>query len=831
MTFVPIQPEIIQKLAEHLTNPAIETIQWIGEASIVDSEIKDKHQKGRYILLSECCLYIFKKEKAMKKTKPLAVESLFDFYDVNLIQEEIELSFQSNTVLKGQNKFMKSNKYRFQLPESSVLATNIVAQFHSLMWRVNLIQLASIPDITKREIYQEAVPPKNRPARLLELRYIACSIARNTRIEPEILEIFRIYGENPNQSIEFKGFDITAIIPVMFCLILEPKIRNIVLDNFACSNISQLLTWILTSSSRLTSVDLRNYDCDFQKNIPGRRSANSHVTVVRFENCSCKFIHQFLAAIKGAMYTMETLVLKNIAFDSKLVGALQTALSSYHFFSGLSSLCFNSCSCESTPIIDIITKFWKNCGKKLTSLYIEECQVEVCEMLATLTAEDDGTLQRVSLKKNVCNTVATHDFPIMPQKMLMLDASECKWTTETFKAFISEICRKKRHRPLALSLAGSIVDAPWENVFSTLPYESMHEVLTDFDFSNNKMNAAAFTAFLKFLSSQSPDCTFGICDSVTRLQHLNISHCFDTDVEQCSDNLFSFFSTRELWGLEMCGIPPSPKLGEIKGLHSLNIGENELDRKSMKTLTDFVKASTTLSEIGVSDISAPEVSLVVNFYKELVFTPHLLAFDRPWQFFKKYSKYTETKRIKDHIKFKRTLSTRTDRMQLFLSLAGDFATRVAPEIGVWESTTNTSYVTSLMESTFRNPIPTLFSLDTISTGDTSVEPLAAVVTEYIATSGRHGIIPPGAPPLDPPDKEMEIPAIFATLSPEEVDGEVDPGIDVTSDIITNLSTELADLMFVNHGHVEIEGNTAMWNNPTEFLSFEPLNEPISSSDQ
>ena len=152
------------------------------------------------------------------------------------------------------------------------------------------------------------------------------------------------------------------------------------------------------------------------------------------------------------------------------------------------------------------------------------------------------------------------------------------------------------------------------------------------------------------------------------------------------------------------------------------------------------------------------------------------------------------KKINNKLVMKRQLSTTHQRLALFLSLSGDFATRVPRP---FEKENDNSLVDQsntselLFEQNFINPVPSLFTLASLTNVDMSVDPLASMVTEYIVTSGKYGIVPPTAPPPEAPKTPFALPVIYATM---QLADEIEPDEEFEFDANENDLSELSVLL-------------------------------------
>lgn len=818
MTSAPVPPEIVEKLTKACREPGIEKPCLVCKAS---EEIDEKKWKDRYLLLTECCLYVFanKDVEKTKKSKKLMPETLSLF---ELDKVEVDTDRNNEIYIRFKNIREKERLLKFRLSQASSLCQNLEECYKTLMWNVNAVQLGFSSELLKA-IVSKPHRAVVRPKSILQLRYISWCAAREMQCETDVMDILNKYSEakkDDKKVILLEHIPNTTVktcAQVMFCLSLEPGLRNMVLDNFSPQDLGNILDTVIALPGPWDSLDLKHYGTDaVLKPIRLRRSPFNHLTVVRIHDCPPAFLSEFLKNVKSAAYSLRTLVLDGIKFDKATEQDFRSSLDSCQFVSNLDTLAFVNCSAAGKAFKEFAIECLQAMDG-LTSFCIERCGVDICETLVDIARVNSTSLQRIYLRGNTCNTVVTHDDSILQSGVLSLDVGECTWTVKSFAAFLSELCKRPRRLPLALSVDGAKLDGSWENVFRSVSVDSLSPVVTELNFANNELDSKSMEVFLRFLDSQVPKFSL----TPTRLQHLNVSHCLKT--ESLVNSLCSFFSVRELWGLEICGARPTPNFASIPNLYSLNIGENEFDQKCVSILLKFLRESSSIAEVGVEQIKFDDIPLMMSFYKDLVEISGILAFKCPTELFNSHSKYSETKIIRGNMRSKRRYSTTQDRLQLFLSLAGDFSTRVAKTIEISESTDKDHVSSPLFEKNFHNPIPSLFTLAALATGDTSFDPVASMVTEFVATSGRYGIVPPTAAPPTAPEGPMRLPAIFSTLeSRDEIEQSYEIPFDPGSSEISKLSAEVAETMQKAQGKLSPAGNWKAWQETKKFSTFAPL---------
>lgn len=527
----------------------------------------------------------------------------------------------------------------------------------------------------------------------------------------------------------------------------------------------------------------------------------------------------FLQAVKGANFTFDSIVFDRIKFDEKAASALVNALQTFPVFSALLSLCFVECASEAPPFQELVVRCLQG-RESLTTFQAENCGVDIVGVLVAAGRVSESKLQNVNLRRNRAQRMVEHEEMVLWPSLLWLNLGASEWFAGAFQSFLTQLCRQKRRTPIALWIDSTHMDALWSDVFDNLPLESLEPVITELNFSRNELDLKSYERFNSFLETQSP-LLAGTAQYPNKLAHLNISHSFSFDISNCVDRLFAFFEARDVWGLEICGIQPSAELANIRGLHSLNIGDNQFDANSAHILKTFVRESPTIAELGIDNVEFKDVSAMMTFYLDILTNPRILAFARPNMLLQKYPTFNETKKIRELLQQKRSFPTTAERLQLFLSLSGDFATRVARPPAVAEEDDTGDL--RLFEANFINPIPSLFTLATLSTVDVSVEPIASMVAEYVATSGRYGIVPPTAPPPQAPAYQMVMPAIFATIqSPAEKDSDFEVDFDPYDPTLQQWSAHIAAVMKNAQGQLDIMGSPEMWNNPQTLMTFEPL---------
>lgn len=802
--FVPLKPEIVQRILDQRIDEH-ETQQWVGEAL----EVEETKKKVRYLLLTEICLYVIDKSFKQRRTY-----SLLDFLSISTTSDSILID-------------VSNKKYHFILPDSAALMTNVFLQLRKLSYALSSTQLGLISPICRLPEFQSQPVITKRPPNLLLTRYLSSCISKNIQPDQFIMEEFIKYDEDPQCILRLVNSELVDSVSAMFCLTLECYIRNISLDNFSPNIFGSTLSWILTSENRFQSLDLYHYDNADFTGIIDNRSPFNKVRIIRFHYCSTAFVTNFLFATRAVNYTIDTIIFDNIQFDQECSSLLIHNLQKVTFFSALKGLAFLSCSYIGTPFCNFANQCIQS-SEKLETFTADNCDIDVCNMLLEII-QNDVKIQHISLRKNFGKTVIRNDDLLISNSTLTVDVGECEWTEESLISFISSICRKLRRSPLALILDHTNIEDEWSEIFERLPIESYMPILTELNISWNKFDDRAFSLFLNFLETQSPIMSI----SKTKLMHLNISHCFGENVDANLKKLLTFFSKRELWGLEICGCPPTPELIEITGLHALNIGDNDFDRTSINNLNRFINDSTTISELGLNNIRFQDVKAMMQFYTNILAHSKILAFSPLKSLYTEYGTYPETQHIKDFLSNKRKFSTTVQRISLFLGLAGDFSTYVSKSLQLTEvdqSVAEGSRPSSLLINVdFKKGVQSLFTLATKSNVDVSVDPVAGMVAEYVATSGRYGIVPPTAPPTEPPNTEFLMPSIFATMTTKnEIEGNDDStfqDFDPLNEENQKISMKLAEMLKAKCRPLNPAGSPDFWNNSKNAVSFKTIQIP------
>ena len=776
MAFVPLRSDLIAKIMELRKDPS-ETKQWVGEVNYIVTEGK---KESRHLLLTECCLYIMTKKMLSSTFEISTIESIFDLVDASVDKDEITLKFKTQT-------------YQFIFPESASLMTLIFTQYRYLLYNVNVLTIPQIQTIPAADKIEQ---PQKRPEHILLHRYIAASIQKKTEIEKPVVQLLNKFDANPAKTFTFSNFEIQNSQAVFFALSMEGLIRHIIFDNFSPQNLGQILVWVLTNANRYFGVSFQNYQNAAITGLNNRRSPHNHVNTIKIEKCKPEFVLAFIQALKSATYTIETLVIKSVDFSEQLNQQFVQALQNYAIFSNLVTLVLIDCHSHSN-FQDLVLNIVQS-KQTLRSLHVEACGIDICQMLIDISRAQ-STIQCITLRKNFAKKVITLE-DLISQSLLLIDVGGCEWSPDALTAFFTSICRWTRKMPLALILDSCKPARIWSQVLSALPVESFRPVITELNLCNNVFDSRTFEKLLRFLDTQSPL----LSGSQTKLMHLALSKCFNgLDVESNLEQLTHFFSVRELWGLEICNICDSQNtdvltkfissLTDIQRLTSLNIAGNYLSQAAARALINFIQESLSIAELSMDRSGIKESDQLVWLYDTLLSSTHILSFNRPIEDLAPIAHFNEVKKINSKLASKRQLSTTHQRLALFLSLSGDFATRVPRPFEESDNSaidqSNTSEL--LFEQNFVNPVPSLFTLASLTNVDMSVDPLASMVTEYIVTSGKYGIVPPTAPPPDAPKTPFALPVIYATM---QLADEIEPDEEFEFDANENDLSELSKML-------------------------------------
>lgn len=771
MEYQLLKPEVITKLLDLRLDKA-ETNQFVGEAQEVEDEKPDEKKntskpKKCYLLVTEICFYYVTKE-SLKIGKPKEIISLFDINDIILGQNDfITLKFKKRT-------------FYFMLANSAALMTNILLQVKKLAWNITPGQIFSFKEIFGNENFQKMPNVTKRPPNLLLFRYLSTSVAKEAQFDKELIQIYNKYDEDPRVVINLTEIEPSLPLAAMFPVTLESHIRKVSLEKFSANDLGHTLNWILSQQNNFDSVDLCKYDEANFKGLNIRKSLFNHLNTLRFKSCTSNFINLFLDAIKNVNYTIDTIIFEDIRFDNDTSQSLVQCFQTYTFFTSMRSLAFVGCQCASSSFFDLSISCLKALDQ-LDNFCLDNCFIDINDVLMEI-AKCDTPVQHVSLRRNTSTSIIGHEDTLLTNNILSLNVGDSEWTEEALVSFMSAICRRLRRLPLTLIMDHCRTDSTWSEVFERLPTESLLPVITELNISYNFFDTRSFASFLVFLETQTP---FQI-QSNKKLLHLNVSHCFsekgaspkkkknmqnekdifDAHSDESMSKLIEFFSKRDLWGLEICGCQPKKELININDLHALNIGDNVFDRSAIETLENFVSISPTLTELGIDNIQFPDVKTMMQFYSQMFTYSKILAFEPLNSLFTDYPEYNETKHFKIFLNSKRKMSNPRQRLSLYLTLTEDFSTHVAQDIQFNEEDESVAEICTqsnlLVETQFSNPVPSLFTLATLNTVDLTVDPVASMVAEYAATSGKYGIVPPTNAPPTAPAQIFMIPSIFST---------------------------------------------------------------------
>ena len=776
MSFVRLSPEVVQKLVEHRIDPS-ESQQWVGEVRLVG----EKKTSTRYVLITECCMYLF--HKSIKKHSKQQIKSLFDLVSCSVDHDRLKVNFVKDELV-------------LDTPESEALCTNLYRQYRYLTWNVNTKAFTGIHAIAEAM----SVPaPQQRPERILLHRYVSMCVSKGVEREEDVLKLASEFDSAPVKDIEFKEFELKSVAPIFSALTMEPGLRSVTFDNFSPTNLGLILVWILVNQNKLLHAKFRNYQSATFKGLVNKRSPFNNMTRVTFDRCACKFVQQFVQALKGATYSLDCIAFRALTFTDAFCETFLSALENYTAMSAIQSLVFIDFECEA-PVFGFLQSVVETSGS-LKELVVKNCGIDICPFISALN-KIDCQLQTLTLRRNYGQTAMSCD-EVIPLSLMNLDIGDCDWSCHVMSSFLMALLRWGRRLPLALKLDHSRLSEQWSDVFVLLRPESFRAVLTELDFSYNAMDVRTFELFLTFLASQSPVLT----QTPKKLMHLSLSHCFSEDIERCMQLLGEFFSARELWGLSICDTCGESqveqmmflieRLRDIQGLISLELSGNFLDDAASDALIQFIHDSPSIAEIGLDWTKMGDVDRLLDLYERIV-KSHVLAMKRPIEELAPFGAYPEVKRLNAKLVMKRQFSTTYQRIYLYLSLFSDFATRFIRPY----TETDLHDDDPLFENNFRNPIPSLYTVALMSNIDTTVDPLASMVAEYVSTSGRYGIVPPTAPPPDPPSGEFELPAVFATMDPNTDD---EDGIDEALDL-TSISREIGATMHRDGEHPSIFSN-------------------------
>jgi hypothetical protein len=339
-----------------------------------------------------------------------------------------------------------------------------------------------------------------------------------------------------------------------------------------------------------------------------------------------------------------------------------------------------------------------------------------------------------------------------------LDVGELDWTPDGFRSFLTTLCRSSRQRPFTLKLDSCRFSSQWDETLSKLPTDIFRPVITELDLSHNSINGAAFAPLLKFLATQ-----YG--DPPHRLMYLSLSGSIAEAIGNSLLALTDFLSTRGIWGLalaDVCTLRHGDlatdlieQLRLVPGLVSLDLAGTFIPEAAVTSFLRFVRDSKSIAEVSLDRSRIDDVDHLLAIYESLAHSTKVLAMRSPVSDLAPFAGDADAQAVLGQIAKKRPVASARDRLQLYLSLFGDFETRL-PNLspGLTEN--------RLFESDFRNPIPSVFQVTRDAEADAESDPLASLAVES-AVGGKYGVLPPTVAPATPPAFGLTVPAIFGTV--------------------------------------------------------------------
>ena len=755
-------------------------------------------QKERYFMVTTIGFYIFQYNKNNEDIKVHSVKSLVTFKEAGFNKyNDVIAKFEArestvHMIIEKPNDFMKA----------------IYVQHDILLWST-IPQV--VPGFSNPEIKTPVDSIKERPHEIMTLRYLAFCMSRDVEVDKKLLVRIKEFDEDPEDVFVLPQMETENFAPAMLAILLEPLINNIVFDNFCSNNIGFPLCFVFANPSKIKQITLKNYNevSTFTK-LKAKRHSYNQLSQINIVECNEKFIIDFLEATIPLSFTIDVFRFRNCEFTPSFTSKFLKAIENYQVFSNLASLEFVRCSVT----IESFRTFGRDIIKgapSLKNLTLKDDSLDVCGFLDDIFKTGFKTQSLCLTDNEATNLFEFNDPP--PEDLLFLDVSNCKWVSESLKNFFTGITRKERQNPLSLWIENVDFEdsiSGWEEMIASMDFSIMKVAITEINLSHNSFSVSAFEAILNLLNTQFP-----IFSKVTtRLRYLALSYCFsEADVEACLKKLWEFLSMRDLWGLEIRGNikkDQSKFLGDfisqcvsLDGFTAIDLYDNIIDKDTALEILQFVHDSKSIAEICVDQMGLESKDDIIWFYQSLVMSSHILAINKPIDDMEKYMKEPELKRFAKKLRMKRDVCSFSQRISLFLSLAGDYSTRFVSvtDNNIRSNDQKDSYQL-LRDAHFINPTPNLFTvLSQQKYDNVEVHPLASLVTEYVATSGKYGIFPPTEPPTDQPRKPLVLNPIYASVPPVEDQeiGDIQAAIQnadlrsISSSISSAISNEIKEM--------------------------------------
>ena len=542
-------------------------------------------------------------------------------------------------------------------------------------------------------------------------KYISIAVSKDRPVVKSIADSIA----NSDDTVTFIDCDCDDPLAVNMWFECNPKLRKVILRNSLITVFSDILRELIYTNSHIRAIGFEDYE-NSEFPIPAyEQKLESQLESIDFTGCSADFVSFFFERVSVPYMTIDTIVLTSIEITHRTMLAIHQSLILKH----LKTIVFDGCPgsedffCYDNSTIESV-KLRRN---ELSSLQTLRNIVTRVKHIQSLTIENGVFLEKLP-----------DDF-VFPSALLALNMGSSKWSEDVLVHFIKRMTFANRGLPLSLDISNSDTDI--NKVIEVIAEEEVYPTLFEINLDGNLITTGAFQKFI---------------DKQRNLQYISLNGSLQDP---------RVFRLDKVCGLSLQGDFQSDDsiidfLDGIKQLVFLDISNNKLTRESGDKLLQMINR-VSLSEICVDNCEFGDRDETIRFYREVVAAPSIHAIQCPVHDLEVYSNNREVRRIIERTKAMKGYSNIAERMGMYINLCGDFSTKFVD-------------ISSLFKKRFANPFP---SIAAISNDVEEIDPLAKLVTEYVATSEESTSFPPTVPPMYEDDTDFIAPCIFQTIDPED----------------------------------------------------------------
>ncbi|OHT03504.1 hypothetical protein TRFO_29103 [Tritrichomonas foetus] len=569
------------------------------EQILFAGKVRKLHLNGgedsRILVITIGAVYLFKSR--FSKGSKITEFNLVDVEKVSYIKPNIVTFISMTSDNKVQSLTVKSD-YALDIGKN-ILLLNKMCKYK--LGDLDNVKIESTPP---SELTSPPIP--TRPPNALQARIIQMAHKFNHKFPLEHLNLISDWDKKPVSTLRItSAFNAgLASRAVVNALAWDVAIQNLVLDNFASSQLQTILQTLFTTSKSLTRLSIDNYKEPPSSDFDLPSNEETKLIELSFRSCHIAVIFTILHGLRSFKGRFHILTIGRSKLNSDNFKKLFEILNKMPCFMAINNLRVEEGTADGLNVEDL-GHFLAQSRLKIIS--VSRTSHDISSLLNNILPYSTS-LRSINLINGRLFDQINQDITL-PNSLAYLDLTKSQVSPAALEPFMKAILSKPRSQLLTLNISDLATSASTEEIVQCFNIQNAQPIIAEFIFAGNEMRPSDLQIMIGFFKTQ------------TRLSYLNLSRCFKDDIDESLALLSQYIINSNLAGLEITCSPGFPLdshmtkfIESIIGkspLHALNIDKSGMGDNGLKALKKLVEHDIKMTSLNC-DGANPQTPEVFN---------------------------------------------------------------------------------------------------------------------------------------------------------------------------------------------------------------------------